>query len=244
MVRTSPAVELVGKRAKVPESAGSRTFRKTLQIATIGEDSSGVLSGVRNAPANKLVLICYEREKEAARRLSISISDTLKTEVEVYDTIRPEQCYKDIMQVFSQIVEKNKPNFDDFILNVSSGDKMICIAAAVTSFILGFKAFFCKGDECVMLPPMKLSYTEMVSEVKLNIIRALDKAGGEVDSLDELSKLTNYGKPLLSYHIHGSEDARGLIDLGLAEATRHSRGKTKVTITTLGKMLLVEKIEG
>lgn len=244
MVRTSPAVELVGKRAKVPESAGSRTFRKTLQIATIGEDSSGVLSGVRNAPANKLVLICYEREKEAARRLSISISDTLKTEVEVYDIIRPEQCYKDIMQVFSQIVEKNRPNFDDFILNVSSGDKMICIAAAVTSFILGFKAFFCKGDECVMLPPMKLSYTEMVSEVKLNILRALDKAGGEVDSLDELSKLTNYGKPLLSYHIHGSEDARGLIDLGLAEATRHSRGKTKVTITTLGKMLLVEKIEG
>jgi len=244
MVRTSPAVELVGKRAKVPESEGGRTFRKTMQIATIGEDSSGVLSGVRNAPANKLVLICYEREREAARRLSISISDTLKTEVEVYDTIRPEQCYKDIMQVFSQIVEKNKPNFDDFILNVSSGDKMICIAAAVTSFILGFKAFFCKGDECVMLPPMKLSYTEMVSEVKLNILRALDKTGGEVDSLDELSKLTNYGKPLLSYHIHGSEDARGLIQLGLAEATRHSRGKTKVTLTTLGKMLLVEKIEG
>src|SRR3972149_7368950 len=107
---------------------------------------------VRTSPAVELVLIVYEREREMARRLSISISDTLKTEVEVYDTIRPEHCYKDIMQVFSQIVEKNKPNFDDFILNVSSGDKMICIAAAVTSFILGFTAFFCKGDECVMLP--------------------------------------------------------------------------------------------
>jgi len=94
-----------------------------------------------------------------------------------------------------------------------------------------------------MLPPMKLSYTELVSEVKMNILRALDKAGGEVDSLDELSKITNYGKPLLSYHIHGSEDARGLIDLGLARATRHARGKTKVSLTTLGKMLLVEKIE-
>jgi hypothetical protein len=214
-----------------------------VQIATIGEDSGGVLSGVRNAPANKLILICYEKDKEIARRLSLSIMDTLKTEVEVHDTIRPENCYKDIMQVFSQIVESHQSNYDDFLLNVSSGDKMICIAAAVTSFILGFKAFFCKGDECVMLPPMKLSYTEMVSEVKLSILRALDKAGGEVDSLDELSKLTDYGKPLLSYHIHGSEDARGLIDLGLAEATRHSRGKTKVTLTTLGKMLLVEKIE-
>jgi len=232
-----------GHHGKAPDSESSRSFRKTLQIATMGDDPSGVLSGVRNAPANKLVLICYDRDKEVAKRLSKNISDTLKTEVEVHDNIRPEHSYKDIMQVFSEIMEKNRAQYDDFLLNVSSGDKMICIAAAVTSFILGFKAFFCKGDECVMLPPMKLSYTEMVSDVKLNILRALDKAGGEVDSLDELSKLTNYGKPLLSYHIHGSEDARGLIDLGLAEATRHVRGKTKVTLTTLGKMLLVEKIE-
>ena len=230
-------------RARNSSDESSNSFRKTLQIATVGEDSSGVLAGVRNAPANKLVLICYEREKDVSRRLASSITETLKTEVEVYDNIRIEHSYKDIMQVFSEIVEKNREEYDDFLLNVSSGDKMICIAAAVTSFILGFKAFFCKGDECVMLPPMKLSYTELVSEVKLNILRALDKVGGEVESLDELSKLTNYGKPLLSYHVHGSEDARGLIDLGLAETTRHSRGKTKVRLTTLGKMLLVEKIE-
>jgi hypothetical protein len=202
-----------------------------------------VLAGVRNAPSNKLVLICYQHDKEDAKRLATNISETLNIDVDVYDNIRVEQSYKDIMQVFSQIIEKNRDQYDDFLLNVSSGDKMICIAAAVTSFILGIKAFFCKSDECVMLPPMKLSYTELVSEVKLSILRALDKAGGEVDSLDELSKLTNYGKPLLSYHIHGSEDARGLIDLGLADAIRHSRGKTKVRLTTLGKMLLVEKIE-
>jgi hypothetical protein len=220
-----------------------RSFRKTVQIATVGEDSSGVLAGVRNAPSNKLVLICYQHDKDIAKRLATNIMETLKTDVDVYDNIRVDQSYKDIMQVFSQIVEKNRDQYDDFLLNVSSGDKMICIAAAVTSFILGFKAFFCKADECVMLPPMKLSYTELVSEVKLSILKALDKVGGEVDSLDELSKLTNYGKPLLSYHIHGSEDARGLIDLGLAEAIRHSRGKTKVRLTTLGKMLLVEKIE-
>lgn len=202
-----------------------RSFRKTVQIATVGEDSSGVLAGVRNAPSNKLVLICYQHDKDIAKRLATNIMETLKTDVDVYDNIRVEQSYKDIMQVFSQIVEKNRDQYDDFLLNVSSGDKMICIAAAVTSFILGFKAFFCKADECVMLPPMKLSYTELVSEVKLSILKALDKVGGEVDSLDELSKLTNYGKPLLSYHIHGSEDARGLIDLGLAEAIRHAPRK-------------------
>jgi hypothetical protein len=214
-----------------------------VQIATVGEDGEGVLAGVRNAPANKLVLICYEHDKEVAKRLARSLMETLKEDADVYENIRVEHSYRDIMQVFSQIVEKNRDQYDDFVLNVSSGDKMICIAAAVTSFILGFKAFYCKGDECVMLPPIKLSYTELVSEVKLSILRALDSSGGEVDSLDELSKLTKYGKPLLSYHIHGSDDARGLIDLGLAEAVRHSRGKTKVRLTTLGKMLLVEKIE-
>jgi hypothetical protein len=236
-------LESSSRRSKRSEEEEGGGFRKTVQIATVGEDQSGVLAGVRNAPANKLILICYERDKENAKRLAKTITETLKTDSMVFDTIRPEHCYKDIMQVFTQIVEKNQQDFEDFLLNVSSGDKMICIAAAVTSFILGFKAFFCKGDECVMLPPMKLSYTELVSEVKLNILRSLDQVGGSVDSLDELSKLTNYGKPLLSYHIHGSEDARGLVDLGLAEATRHSRGKTKVTLTTLGKMLLVEKIE-
>ena len=209
------------------EEPSQRTFRRTVQIATVGEETGGVLAGVRNAPANKLVLICYQHDKEIAKRLATSITETLKTDVDVYDNIRVEQSYKDIMQVFSQIVEGNRDQYDDFLLNVSSGDKMICIAAAVTSFILGFKAFFCKADECVMLPPIKLSYTELVSEVKLSILKALDKAGGEVDSLDELSKLTNYGKPLLSYHIHGSEDARGLIDLGLADAIRHSAGKPK-----------------
>ncbi len=225
----------ISRRGKGPNDEHSqRSFRRTVQIATVGEDTSGVLAGVRNAPANKLVLICYQHEKEIAKRLATSITETLKTDVDLYDNVRVEQSYKDIMRVFSEIIEKNRDQYDDYLLNVSSGDKMICIAAAVTSFILGFKAFFCKGDECVMLPPMKLSYTELVSEVKLSILKALDKAGGEVDSLDQLSKLTNYGKPLLSYHIHGSEDARGLIDLGLADAVRHSR-KNQGTTNDVGK---------
>ena len=242
MAKTS-TVETSRRGKGTSDEPSQRSFRKTVQIATVGEDTSGVLAGVRNAPSNKLVLICYQHNKEIAKRLATSITETLKTDVDLYDNVRVEQSYKDIMRVFSEIIGKNRDQYDEYLLNVSSGDKMICIAAAVTSFILGFKAFFCKGDECVMLPPMKLSYTELVSEVKLSILKALDKAGGEVDSLDQLSKITNYGKPLLSYHIHGSEDARGLIDLGLADAVRHSRGKTKVRLTTLGKMLLVEKIE-
>jgi hypothetical protein len=241
MPSTLPSEE-VTRRHRESNGEPTKTFRKTVQIATVGEDTDGVLAGVRNAPANKLVLICYDRDSEAAKRLSTNIAGSIRTETEVYNNIRSGHLYKDIMDAFSQIIEKNQTSYDDFVLNVSSGDKRLCIAAAVTSFILGFKAFFCKGDECVMLPPIRLSYTEMVSDVKMKILRALDSVGGEVESLDELGKLTDYGKPLLSYHIHGSEDARGLIELGLAQSVRGSRGKTKVSLTTLGKMLLVEKI--
>jgi len=222
---------------------GHKSSRSTLQIATIGEDSDGVFAGLRNASANKLVLICYGRDKEIARRASVKITETAKIDVAIYDDIRPEHPYKDIMQVFSNIVEANREGYDEFLLNVSSGDRMICIAAAVTAFILGFEVFYCKRDKCVMLPPVKLGYGEIVSDVKRRILRALDEAGGQVDSLEKLSELTAYGKPLLSYHIHGSEDARGLVELGLAETTRHSRGQTKVTITALGKMLLIENLQ-
>ena len=99
-------------------------FRKTVQIATIGEDSDGVLAGLRNAPANKLVLICYEGDKDIAKRASTKIPEKAKIDVAVYDTIRPEHLYEGIMQVFSSIVEKNRDEYDDFLLNVSSGDRM------------------------------------------------------------------------------------------------------------------------
>lgn len=235
--------ESVKVHARKSVERGRKSSRNTLQIATIGEDSDGVFAGLRNASANKLVLICYDRDREIAKRASTKITETAKIDVAVYDSIRLERPYEDIMQVFSSIVEKNREEYDEFLLNVSSGDRMICIAAAVTAFILGVEVFYCKGDKCVMLPPVKLGYGEIVSDVKRSILRALDEAGGEVDSLERLSELTNYGKPLLSYHIHGSEDARGLVELGLAKTIRHSRGQTKVTITALGKMLLIEKME-
>ena len=108
MLEPLSVAEVASRRRRDSEEEPGGTFRKTLQIATVGEDSEGVLAGVRNAPANKLALICYDHDKESAKRLATRISDTLKAEVEVYDTIRPEHSYKDIMQVFSDIVGKNQ----------------------------------------------------------------------------------------------------------------------------------------
>jgi hypothetical protein len=43
----------------------------------------------------------------------------------------------------------------------------------------------------------------------------------------------------LSYHIRGSKQGRGLEDLGLVEVERGKRGRLRVKLTALGRMLLM-----
>jgi DNA-binding transcriptional ArsR family regulator len=93
------------------------------------------------------------------------------------------------------------------------------------------------NGEPMMLPVLKFSYDRLVSQTKLDILKALQKKGGEVESLEELKELTGYGKPLLSYHIQGAEDSQGLVDLGLVEVKRGNRGRSIIQETTLGRLL-------
>jgi len=94
------------------------------------------------------------------------------------------------------------------------------------------------GEQLAVLPVMKFSYTQAVTEPKMEILRALESSGGDVESLEKLSALSNYGKPLLSYHIRGSEEGRGLVDLGLVEVERGKRGRLRVKLTALGRILI------
>ena len=90
------------------------------------------------------------------------------------------------------------------------------------------------------MPILKLSYTEMISESKIKILKAIDDAaGGYVESLEQLESISGYGKPLLSYHIQGARESKGLADLGLLEIEKGERGKISARLTTLGKLLVI-----
>jgi hypothetical protein len=88
---------------------------------------------------------------------------------------------------------------------------------------------------------LKLSYKEIISDAKIKILQALDRAGGSVESLDDLTRQCEFGKPLLSYHVQGSAESKGLVHLGLVDVERQERGRTKNTLNTLGKMLISSK---
>ncbi|HEX7207169.1 MAG TPA: hypothetical protein VF233_03250, partial [Nitrososphaeraceae archaeon] len=88
------------------------------------------------------------------------------------------------------------------------------------------------------MPVLKLSYNEIISEAKIKILKAIDSVGGIIESLDHLEQISGYGKPLLSYHVQGAKDSKGLADLGLVEVEKGERGKISAKLTTLGKLLV------
>jgi DNA-binding transcriptional ArsR family regulator len=209
---------------------------KTLQIAILGGSDDAVLVGLRNFPAHKLVLITPNDYKTRADELSGRLTSTLKLAVEVIEVKDPN--IPTMLETVGQLVRKESENFQDFLINVGSADKHFTCAGVTAAFVRGIKAFDVMGDQPAILPVMKFSYTEAVTEPKMEILRAIEKVGGDVESLEKLSGLSDYGKPLLSYHIRGSEEGQGLEELGLVEVERGKRGRLRVKLTALGRTLL------
>lgn len=215
--------------------------QQTLQIATFGQDKEGILSGIRNFPIHRLILLHYEEDTKAAEEFSRNLRSTLGVPMSLRMIASPD-IIRSAMEHISDIIKKEGDQFQQILINVSAGDKMIGCAALSCAFINGIKAFGTDSEgKPMLLPIMKLSYNEIISDAKIKILQALDKAGGAIENLDELTKLTNLGKPLLSYHIQGNDESKGLVHLGLVDAERLERGKSRITLNTLGRMLISTK---
>jgi len=212
----------------------------TIQIATFGsEDQDTIASGIRNFPIHKLALICYDYDKEKADDFSRKIRSILGLPVSIHLVSR-KNVIRDTLERVSDVLANSK-EFHQVLMNVSCGDKMIGCAALSAAFINGIKAFGMdeKGSPLLM-PILKLSYNEIISESKIKILKAIDEAaGGYIESLEQLESISGYGKPLLSYHIQGGKDSKGLADLGLIEIEKGERGKISARLTTLGKLLVI-----
>jgi len=212
----------------------------TIQIATFGsEDQDTIASGIRNFPIHKLALICYDYDKEKADDFSRKIRSILGLPVSIHLVSR-KNVIRDTLERVSEVLANSK-EFRQVLMNVSCGDKMIGCAGLSAAFINGIKAFGMDEKGLPLLMPiLKLSYNEIISESKIKILKAIDEAaGGYIESLEQLESISGYGKPLLSYHIQGSRDSKGLADLGLLEIEKGDRGKISARLTTLGKLLVI-----
>ncbi len=209
---------------------------KTLQMAILGDNEEAVFVGLRSFPAHKLVLIATIDSKDQANQLAGKLTDTLRLAV---DTVPiQDSTVQTMLDTVGQLVKKETEGFQDFLINVGSASKHLTCAGVTAGFIHGIRTFDVVGDRVEILPVMKYGYTQTVTEPKLEIMRAIERSGGDVESLEKLSAIANYGKPLLSYHIRGSRDSKGLEGLGLVEIERGKRGRLRVKLTPLGRTLL------
>ena len=212
------------------------TTSRTLQIATFGNDPEKVLPGVKTFPIHKLALICQDEHLGEAQEFSTKLKVVLGIPVEIFLVGKP--VLEKVQEVFAKILSEAREKYRDYIVNSAGGDSLLGCAALLGAFVNGLKVFVLEDQDPVMLPMIKLSYSELLSDAKKDILNAIYSEGGEVDSLQRLSGLCDYGKALLSYHINGTEHTKGLEELGLINVERIRRGRTRIKLTIVGKMLL------
>ena len=213
---------------------------KTLQIATFGSDGQdGIALGIRSFSVHKLALICFGSDKNRAEDFAKKIKSVLGVPTTI-TIVTKENVVRDTMESVNEILNLHAKEFEQVLLNVSSGDKLIGCAALSAAFINGIQAFGMDDTHTVplLMPVLKLSYNEIVSEAKIKILKSINHAGGVIESLDQLEQISGYGKPLLSYHVQGAKDSKGLADLGLVEVEKGDRGKISARLTTFGKLLV------
>jgi hypothetical protein len=214
---------------------------KTLQIATFGSDGQdGIALGIRSFSVHTLALICFSSDKNRAEDFAKRIKSVLGIPITI-TIVTKENVVRDTMEGVNEILNLHAKEFDQVLLNVSSGDKLIGCAALSAAFINGIQAFGMDDTHTMplLMPVLKLSYNEIISEAKIKILKSINTVGGVVESLDQLEQISGYGKPLLSYHVQGAKDSKGLADLGLVEVEKGDRGKISAKLTTLGKLLVV-----
>jgi hypothetical protein len=213
---------------------------KTLQIATFGKsDQDGVALGIRSFPIHKLILICFDSDKNQAEEFSNKIRSILGISITI-TLVTKENVIRDTMERVNEALNLHGKEFQQVLMNVSSGDKLLGCAALSSAFINGIKTFGMDSTHKIplLMPVLKLSYNEIISNSKIKILKAIDNAGGIIESLEQLEQLSGYGKPLLSYHVQGGKDSKGLADLGLVDVDKGDRGKISVKLTVLGKLLV------
>lgn len=206
-----------------------------LQIATVGDDADTIMVGVREYPVSRLILIHTPEYKKNADEIRRALS-LLKLDTDVVE-IDGDVMLGVLRVVGSAISDFNK-KYDDVYINVASGTRMTGCAATAAAFVNGVKAFGIMDGKPFFLPVLKFSYQELVSEAKIAILRAIEDHSEKIESLQILSDITGLDKSLLSYHIRGGRESKGLEDLGLVEIDRGARGRLAINLTPMGSMLL------
>ncbi len=205
-----------------------------VHVITVESNPAEIVDSVKMSgyPIHKAYLIY---SSDAAEKAVEDVKNTLSSLVDV-ETVRIES--DDVYNAVETILSTVRKEVDDgniVLMNITDASKLLCLACFIAAQISESKVYMKLRDGVteIQTPPMK-----KVNEDKLEILRALDKEGGSVDSINRLIELVE-GKleeqkrymaqrARMSYHLNGLEED------GLVVTER--RGKNlRIYLTKLGK---------
>jgi hypothetical protein len=180
---------------------------RRIQIALVGFDFERIIKPIQNSPPDKLYLF-YDNKKDSYGKLSKKfasqiekeVGNVIKTEMVGFNPWDFKNCFEKIMQVFSQ--EKS----EDITVNISSSTNLAVAAAIYAASIYKARIVYVRGEykelptvqkkvSAARDPPQFVDpFTPTVLENdELKILKVLYSAGGELESLTELTQLIKGG---------------------------------------------------
>jgi len=124
---------------------------------------------------------------------------------------------------------------DSIIINISTADRISQCAMTNAAHVNGLKAVAIIDGKMILLPILKVAYSNLLSEKKLKILGTLE--GSCIGSLEDISKKTGISLQLVSYHVNGTPKSIGLSGLELVEANEE-RGRIKVCLSPMGRLFM------
>ena len=200
-------------------------------IAPVGDNLDALFVGMKEFATEELYLITPENNLRKAKKLEKKLK---VFSIPVHIISIDGSLMESMFYHFGQITSKHPQ--DKIIVNVATGDRMSTCTALSAAFANGLKAFGVMDKKPMLLPIMKLSYYNELTENKLKILKALHK--DKHTSLTELTQKTKMSTSLASYHLNGTLKYKGLINLRLVEVEREDNKNLYIKLSDLGSLLL------
>ncbi|MBI5391430.1 hypothetical protein HZB00_00345 [Candidatus Woesearchaeota archaeon] len=203
---------------------------KYVMIAPVGDNLNALFVGIREFLTEKIFLLTPENQMFDAEKVK---KDLERFSIPVRILILKGNMIEEMFRVVAEI--KQLEQGKDFIMNIATGDKMSTCIALSAAFVHGMKAFGVVNGQPMVLPILKFSYYDQITERKMHLLKLLENKGKL--SLEEMSKKSGMSLPLLAYHVNGTPKAEGLKGLGLIE-TIEKRGRVEINLSPLGRLLV------
>jgi DNA-binding transcriptional ArsR family regulator len=198
-------------------------------IAPVGDNPKALFVGMKEFPTSKVILLTPKKNIKVAKKLQRKLdSITVDSEINEFTGNLMEAMFRE----FGIVCSKYKD--DRLLVNVATGDKMSSCAALSASFANGLRAFGINEGEVVLLPIMKLSYYQELSESKLKILSALQATDSM--SASEIAEKISMKPSLVSYHLNGNHNYKGLKTYRLVEIEEGN--SAKIRLSKMGNLLL------